>query len=467
MRKFLLFTLSVTTFGKAVNAQVTMPAPYSSSIRINYVRVWDPVKPYTNDGDVTSSSRTLQEVRQSSQYFDGLGRPLQTVAKKGSLITGNSAIDFVSASVYDELGREVYKYLPFAANSTGGNSSTTDGLFKLNPFQQDSTFNKDIFSNEAYYYGKTIFESSPSSRVLETYSPGDNWVGSASQSSEANRHGIKAKYWVNTTADSVRIWTVTNVSNSLGTYATSGIYPKGQLYKNASLDEHNKQLIEFKDKDGKIILRKLQLTADADTGTGKNHTGWLCTYYIYDELGNLRCVIQPKGVELLAANSWDMNYNDAILNEQCFRYEYDGRGRIIMKKVPGAGIVYMIYDARDRVVMSQDSALRAAHKWSYIAYDALNRPNKTGLITDNTYYNNAAYHRSQAETSTNYPNLGSYTNEVLTQTFFDDYSWRSSEGNPLSATRSASYDSYLLTASNTTWPYPQDATVQSVQKMVW
>ncbi len=464
MKRALFSIIALTALMNGINAQVTMPAVYSSGIKINYVRVWDPVKPYTDDADVISSSRTLQEVRQSTQYFDGLGRPLQTVIKKGSLVTGDSPIDFVSPVVYDEFGREVYKYLPFAANSTGGNSSISDGLFKLNPFQQDSTFNKGMFSDETYYYSKTVFETSPSNRVLENYAPGNNWVGSASQSSEANRHGIKTKYWVNNVADSVRIWSATNASNSFGTYATSSIYGKGLLYKNVTQDEHNKQVIEFKDKDDKVILKKVQLTADADTGTGKNHTGWLCTYYIYDELNQLRAVVQPKGVELLAANGWDMSYSSGVIvTEQCFRYEYDGRGRMILKRVPGAGTVYMIYDARDRLVMTQDSTLRAAHKWMYTLYDAQNRDTTTGLITDNTYYNNAAYHRGQAESSTAYPNPGSYTDELLTKKFYDSYVWRGWEGNPLSASRSTSYDSYLLTPSNSTWPYPQDATVQSNQ----
>ncbi len=133
-----------------------------------------------------------------------------------------------------------------------------------------------------------------------------------------------------------------------------------------------------------------------------------------------------------------------------------------MKKVPGAGTVYMVYDARDRLVLMQDSLLRGAHKWMYTKYDDLSRPDSTGLIIDNTNYNDAAYHRSQAQNSTDYPSLSGYTSEVLTQTFYDDYNWRSSEGNPLSATRSTSYDSYLLTPSGS-WPYPQDATTQSTQ----
>lgn len=460
MKRF-LFPLLVTVICGVSNAQVTMPVKYDSTQRINYIRVWEPVKPYSADADVISTSRTLQEVRQTTQYFDGLGRVIQTVVKKGSLITGDTARDMVAPAVYDDYGREQYKYLPFAANNTGGNTAISNGLFKLNPFQQDSVFNTASFSDESYFYSKMLFEVSPLSRPLETYAPGNNWVGTASQSSEENRRGVKAKYWINTTTDSVRIWKVTDVSAGFGSYTTTASYAAGLLVKNVSQDEHNKQVVEFKDKSGKVILKKVQLTAVADTGSGKGYSGWLCTYYIYDKQNQLRAVIQPKGVEDLLAGSWSMT--STILDEQCFRYEYDDKGRMILKKVPGAGIVYMIYDARNRLVMTQDSALRASHKWMYTIYDALNRPTTTGQITDNSNYNNPEYHRNLADTSIVYPNTGSYTNEELTRTFYDDYSWRSGEGNPLSATRSSTYDSYLLTPSSTTFPYPQDATTQSVQ----
>ena len=59
------------------------------------------------------------------------------------------------------------------------------------------------------------------------------------------------------------------------------------------------------------------------------------------------------------------------------------------------------------------------------------------------------------DASTAYPNVAGFTDEQLTKTFYDDYLWRSSEGNPLKATRSTTNDTYLLAASNTTWPYPE------------
>jgi RHS repeat-associated protein len=446
----------------SIKAQQITPAAYASGTVVNYIRSWDATSPQSNPD--TLISKSLKDVKQATQYVDGLGRPLQTVIKKGSMVTGSAPVDLVSSVVYDGFGREIYKYLPFAANSTGSNTSISDGLFKLNPFQQDSTFDKGMFSDESWYYGQTNFEASPLNRALESFAPGNSWVGTSGQGSEANRHSVKVKYWINTTTDSVRIWTITNVTNGFGIDSTSAIYPAGTLYKNVTADEHNNQVVEFKDNEGKIILKKVQLKALPDTGTGKGHYGWLCTYYVYDDFDNLRCVIQPKGVELLAANSWSMSYSGGvILNEQCFRYEYDGKKRRIMKKIPGAGPVWMIYDNRDRPVMMQDSVMRSNHQWLSTQYDALNRPFATGLFTDSSNYNNFSYHQVRADTSIAYPAAGTYMIDTLTKTFYDDYTWRAGQGNPLSATRNTTYDSYLQAASNTVWPYPQDATIQTGQ----
>src|SRR5258706_7195613 len=192
-------------FSTHLFAQRIAPAAYSSTVKVNYVRTWDAVIPMTDESKLTANIH-IDSFRVGTQYFDGLVRPIQKVIKQGSLITGTSATDFVSAIEYDSLGREQFKYLPFAANSAGSNTHINDGLFKLNPFQQDSSFNKNMFSDETFYYGKIVFENSPLNRLLENFAPGDNWVGSASQSTESNRRGIKMKYWINTTADSGHAW---------------------------------------------------------------------------------------------------------------------------------------------------------------------------------------------------------------------------------------------------------------------
>jgi len=431
-----------------------LPDAYNANAKINYIRTFTTTAPESNPNNL--NNRWISDINVTTQYFDGLGRPLQTVVKQGALKTGESPVDSVNQVVYDAFGRETYKYLPFAANNTGGNSHISDGAFKLNPFQQNASFHAAMFSGENFIYGQTKFEASPLARVLETFAPGDSWVGTAWQLDENNRHSIKMKYWTNANADSVKIWNVVNAPDSFGTYISENNYAAGELFKNVTVDENGKQVIEFKDKDGSVILKKVQLTAAADDGTGSGYSGWLCTYYIYDDLKNLRCVIQPEGVKKLAAGNWQLS--STLLNEQCFRYEYDYRKRMIRKKVPGAGEVYMVYDMRDRLVMTQDADMRSSQNWLYTVYDALNRPVKTGIINDPVHYNHPAYHLAAAAVSVSYPNPANYAGEELTATFYDDYTWLANYGNPFSATYNNSFDPYFETAGNTTWPYPQSNT---------
>lgn len=421
------------------NGQRPVPANYPGNVPVNFIRTWDALAPEDNGTDLLT--RPSQDVRQTTQFLDGLGRPLQVVIRKGSMETNQAATDLVTAVEYDGFGREQFKYLPFA-------STASDGLFKTNPFQQQASFMQTQFGSqgETYFYGQTIFQAAPGGTPEKTMTPGNSWAGSS--------RGITSQQWANTPTDDVKKWVVTNVTNSWGSYAVSGNYGTGDLLKSITTDEHNKQVVEYKDKDGKVILKKVQLTASNDNGTGSGYSGWLCTYYIYDDIGNLRCVIQPEGVNALATGGWPA-LGVTLLDEQCFRYEYDFRNRMIRKKVPGAGDVYLVYDKRDRMVMTQDANMRAQQKWLYTSYDALNRPVATGLLTDPYNYNNPTYHQAAAANSEAYPNLSNYTFEELTRTFYDDYSWLGIYGQPLPSAYNNQWDSYFLPASNINWPYPQ------------
>jgi len=375
-KKLISITGILCLYSFGIYSQV-LPASYSPGVPINYVRTWEARAPEKDAA--TLITRPLGDVKQATQYLDGLGRPLQTVIKQGAQATDQPAADMVSAIYYDQFGRETLRFLPFVANSTGGNASVSDGLFKINPFQQQAAFYGNPNGvlkgqGETWFYGHTEFETSPLNRMQKTMAPGNNWVGAS--------RGLKMDYWINTENDDVKIWTVTDVPGGWGSYAISqGTYPTGELYKNIATDEKGGQVVEFKDKSGLIVLKKVQNAATADNGAGTGYTNWLCTYYIYDDLNNLRCVIQPKGVELLMQNNWDItSLSGDILNEQCFRYEYDGRNRLVMKKVPGAGEVYMVYDSRDRLVFTQDANMRAKTQWLATYYDELNRPIMTAMM---------------------------------------------------------------------------------------
>jgi RHS repeat-associated protein len=433
------------------NAQQTTPGN-PASMNLNHLRTWNAVKPDTNRNNFTLSNG-LQTALITTDYFDGLGRPIQKVVKQGSYPTGGSAVDMIIPTIYDEFGREAIKYLPFPANTAAGNTSVNDGIFKLNPFHQDSAFSSTQYSGETWFYSQTNFEVSPLNRVLENFAPGNSWVGTSGQASEASRHSIKSKFWINTLTDSVRIWSVTESGAEFGSYASNSFYPAGSLFKNVTVDELGNQVIEFKDKDEKVLLKKVQLTSSADAGSGKGYYGWLCTYFIYDYMSRLRAVIQPAGVETLRQSGWSLT--TTLLNEQCFRYEYDARNRRIINKVPGAGPVRMVYDSRDRLVLSQDSMSKNQGNWLYTIYDQLNRETAKGIWHE---ANNRQYHAAHADTSISYPNASAVSSGLLSEIYYDDYSWRASHGNPLSSTRSNILDGNLLSPSNTTWPYPQDVT---------
>jgi RHS repeat-associated protein len=359
--------------GFAQDGTPNMPDGYIPVLN-NYIRTWDAKAPVTDPAVLTT--RPVRDVQQTTNYIDGLGRSKQTVIKQGTRKPGTNEFQDLVTPVTYEYGRELRKYLPFV-------SKEGNGFLKFDPFQEQETFYNDANPNspvymqgETYFYSKIDFEPL-TGNVRKVYPVGKSWVHDGK--------GQKTNYWHNTAKDNVKIWNVTDVPGGFGTYTLAGTYQANELYKSVTEDEHGKQVIEFKDKNGNVILKKVQLQDNAngsavkDDGTGSGYDGWLSTYYIYDDQHTLRAVIQPKGVDLWRQGGMSTSLTTDILSQLCFRYEYDGRRRMTRKKVPGAGEVFMVYDSRDRLVFSQDAKMRLNNEWLTTLYDKLNRPVLTGL----------------------------------------------------------------------------------------
>ena len=77
------------------------------------------------------------------------------------------------------------------------------------------------------------------------------------------------------------------------------------------------------------------------------------------------------------------------------------------------------------------------------------------LISDPTYYDSLAWSDTLAYYSTNYPLVSSYTNQLLIQAFYDDYSWVATYGAPVVSTMATNYTSgsYFITTYNTSPTY--------------
>ena len=349
------YRVQVNSGAYSANSNICEISVGTVSADLNYVRTRSIAKPAVVDIGTADALTSAGDVHQVTQYIDGLGRPVQTVAWQASPLLN----DMVTVQAYDPDGRESTKYLPYT-------SPSNDGNYKNYAFSEQDAFNSNQFPGERYFYGQVSFEASPLNRPLATYAPGNSWVGSS--------RAVTNQYLINNVPDSVQIW---NIGFTYGAIPTnSGTYAPGMLEKTITTDEQGNQTIEYKDREDHVVLKKVQSTP----APGTAHAGWLCTYYVYDDLSNLRFVIPPRAVELINTGaSWTIP--PSIASELCFRYEYDYRNRISIKKVPGAGETWMVYDVRDLPVMSQDSNLRASNQWLVTQFDGLDRSVETGLIT--------------------------------------------------------------------------------------
>ncbi|WP_077414000.1 DUF6443 domain-containing protein [Chryseobacterium sp. JV274] len=295
------------------------------------------------------SDPTLANVRSSEtvQYFDGLGRPKQIVNVKASPL----GKDVVTPIKYDAFGRQVQDYLPIPQGGTLNGAITPDPL---------SNVSSTPYGSEKIYSEK-ILENSPLDRVLGQKQVGNAWDNKPVQFGyDANADGEVKKY--------TAAFNYTTFTSSL---TLSGSYGIGQLYKNTVTDEDGNPTIEFKNGQGQVVLVRKVISASENADT----------YYVYNDYNQLAYVIPPK-----ASVEADPN---TVLNDLCYQYKYDGRNRLVEKKLPGKGWEYMVYDKQDRLIMTQDAVMGALKQWLFTKYDQFGRASYTGIYTSSQTYGTA------------------------------------------------------------------------------
>jgi len=127
---------------------------------------------------------------------------------------------------------------------------------------------------------------------------------------------------------------------------------------------------EYKDRDGHVVLKR---TYNIKGSAAE----MLSTYYVYDDLGNL-CFVLPPG----AKPDTTVAISQSTLDNFCYQYRYDSRNRLTQKKVPGKGWEFIIYNALDQAVGTQDSVqrMKATQEWTVTKYDAMGRRVVTGIF---------------------------------------------------------------------------------------
>jgi hypothetical protein len=379
------------------------------------------------------SALPIEGVQETIGYFDGFGRPIQTVVTQGS----PSKKDIVQPMVYDVYGRDSVKYLPYTSGSDGifkanalsdPSATATTSLDKYKSGQQYLFYQNQGTSSDQYPYSKTLLESSPLNRVFEQGAPGAAWQP-LDASLTGSGHTQKMDYLTNNTSEVMR-WDIVNDT----VCQQNNTFDAGQLIVTQITDENGNKTKEYKDKEGHVLLKKTY-----------NGTDCLQTYYVYDDYGLLRYVLPPKAIDGLGSTT-TLNPSTALTKQLCYYYQYDSRNRMIIKQLSGADKVYMVYDKRDRVVLTQDGEQRKLNKWLFAKYDELNRAAVTGLFTygskknqsemqaivDGVYSGTAPrsyFVVRNNTTETNYadgsfPKASDGTIENLTATMYDTYGYQ-------------------------------------------
>jgi len=372
---------------------------------VPYLAVTDPTSLTDNNSNSNSNSII--------QYFDGLGRPVQTVQKT---ITPSGA-DLVSGIEYDGFGRDYRNWIP---REVGGNS----GAYA-------SDFTSDVNSK---LYTTTEYEPSPLNRVTGQYGAGSEWYSAGKKKAigyTINGSNVKHFY-----VDGNHI-------------KCDGSYVGATLYGQKITDEDGKTTEQFTDNLGRKVLSRM--AGDHDT------------YYVYDDLDNLRYVLPPLAADAMGTNTngFDESAN-STLGLYGYIYHYDGRKRCTEKKLPGCDWIYMVYDLADRLILSQDGNQRLKTQWTANSYEIFGRLLYSGVIASSN--NRSAMESSYSNSVTNESYSGNgpvagYTNSnfplasVLIVNYYDNYGFLTYSGNNaggmLSPVTLSGYDTPDLTYSKT------------------
>ena len=352
----------------------------------------------TNEVDATDPTKAVINVG----YLDGLGRPLQTVGYQQS----PTQKDMVSgAVVYDAFSRVIKMGLLAPA-------TTQSGTFQTNPLGLANAFYADANA----YNETTVFDNSPLNRPREQFGAGAAW-----------RNNDRKNQIFDELAGTDVVLYLLNSANDL---IYSGNYPANSLYKKRIIDEQGHTNIEITDKSGRVIQKQQQ-----------DDIGYITTYYVYDDWGRLRAVLQPEGYKQIVSNGGNANipYNSTAFNDWVFFYNYDYRGRLIESKVPSAGWEYIVYDKRENPVLMQTALQRnnGSSKWKFIKYDNFGRVIITGELTNNqsrndlqTLFDNVGvpYETWQGfnYSTVSFPISYNGTDEKLWN-FYDQYDWVASQ----------------------------------------
>lgn len=399
------------------------PAGGPGLTSINYTRTYTARNEGMAQG-IFDMATVPEDLMVDTDYFDGLGRTIQSVSKGSS----PAGYDLVQPMEYDELGRTPKQYLGYSTDIP----DEATGLYRGNALaEQYAFYDREVIGlpSSRFAYSRMKYEDSPLNRVLETavpgeiYLPGDNWDDpdrkTSSSFTRSNRYALDKEIHHYTIDDKT-------ISND-----PSEDYADHTLVVTVSTDEMGSTLEEYSNLEGELLMKRVK----DDEGD------WIETNYIYDDFGNLRVILTPEAKIKLESPDFVPGVNGSIINhdknlyhyegisylytpsaritlkdgfrarhedgsfsikksthdddgngivytttnihDQLYIYEYDERQQMIASKDPGADWSYYVYDRWGRQVMMQEPQMREDEQaqWLFFKYDQEGREVLSGLLS--------------------------------------------------------------------------------------
>lgn len=413
------------------NTQTVNLSPPNITPYINRTRNYKPRIRTTDEAQVNDNS-SPEQVSIGTTYSNGLGTTIQSVQQNATKTATGDYRHLVVPNDIRSLA-DPYSFMPYP--------SATKTFNQYGPNQSVSYHNSSRYPSEGGVSDNAVIStgqvkntSSNTERSVTAYAPGKSRMG--------QERGTKTIAIVNKVvsgqtapATNVRLWNL----DAAGMPVTTGIYTAAYLSGTLTQTADSTEKYVLSDREGNPVyeatLQKIVTGYDPVSGSFVTRKTYAETYYVYDELGRLRYTLSPKAVEAINTAGWTVS--QAVIDELCFSYRYDGRGRQHSIHKPGEqGYTELVYSKEGQIIMRRSPLEQAKGLWELLFYDQSKRVIATGLLTNN---NDRAYWQAQAYAQTAQssnspfyytwgagkgqypPKTGLVNTEILSCTYFDAY----------------------------------------------
>ncbi len=281
------------------------------------------------------------------QYYDAFGRPTIHISRTGSNddIPGHHSISGDAWLGGDNYGNRLCAMLTQYDNM-GRISREWSPVPVMSSVVSDSTIIAEAVSlySDSLAYTEVEYERSPRAYAVAGCKAGSAWK----EARKKTRYRRMANGY---TGPACRRYRATDHA-----FAAADYYPPGSLVIEEIVDEDMHTVLTFTDVRG-LKVREMR------GGSGN----WATVDYVYDDYGRLRYILPPG----LSDATTGQVRTSTQMQQLAYWFDYDARGRLIARRVPGAPASEYRYDAADRLVAENTPDL--GDRWRLYLYDECGR----------------------------------------------------------------------------------------------